>query len=65
MIISKGLYRTVWAFGFLLLGVCGIRGCDYRFHVGSSIGMQTDIFDDSLIRMKTGGYEEPDFEMTM
>ena len=29
------------------------------------VGMQTDIFDDSLIRMKTGGYEEPDFEMTM
>ena len=27
--------------------------------------MQTDIFDGSLIRMKTGGYEEPDFEMTM
>lgn len=29
------------------------------------VGMQTDIFDDSLIRMKTGGYEEQDFEMTM
>ena len=29
------------------------------------LAMQTDIFDDSLIRMKTGGYEEPDFEMTM
>ena len=27
--------------------------------------MQTDIFDGSLIRMKTGGYEEPNFEMTM
>lgn len=27
--------------------------------------MQVDIFDDSRIRMKTGGYEEPDFEMTM
>lgn len=29
------------------------------------VGMQTDIFDDSLIRMKTGGYEEQNFEMTM
>ena len=27
--------------------------------------MQVDIFDDSRIRMKTGGYEEPDFELTM
>ena len=27
--------------------------------------MQTDIFDGNLIRMKTGGYEEPDFEMSM
>jgi len=27
--------------------------------------MQTDIFDDTLIRMKTGGYDQPDFEMTM
>ena len=37
MIISKGLYRKVWAFGFLMFGVCGIRGCDYRFLVGRSI----------------------------
>ena len=29
------------------------------------LGMQTDIFDGNLIRMKTGGYDEPDFEMTM
>ena len=29
------------------------------------LGIQTDIFDDSLIRMKTGGYEELDFEMSM
>ena len=27
--------------------------------------MQTDIFDGNLIRMKTDGYEEPDFEMSM
>ena len=27
--------------------------------------MQTDIFDGNLIRMKTGGYDEPDFELTM
>jgi hypothetical protein len=27
--------------------------------------MQTDIFDGNLIRMKTGGYEEPNFEMMM
>ena len=29
------------------------------------LGMQMDLFDDSLIRMKTGYYEEPDFEMSM
>ena len=29
------------------------------------LATQTDIFDDSLIRMKTGGYDEPDFELTM
>ena len=27
--------------------------------------MQVDIFDDSLIRMKTGGYDEQAFELTM
>ena len=27
--------------------------------------MQTDIFDGNLIRMKTGGYDEPDFGLTM
>ena len=45
-----------------------IDGCHYAaFELLDQevVGMQTDIFDDSLIRMKTGGYEEPDFEMTM
>lgn len=45
-----------------------IDGCHYAaFELLNQevVGMQTDIFDDSLIRMKTGGYEEPDFEMTM
>ena len=45
-----------------------IEGCHYAaFELLDQevVGMQTDIFDDSLIRMKTGGYEEPDFEMTM
>lgn len=27
--------------------------------------MQVDIFDDSRIRMKTGGYDEQGFELTM
>ena len=45
-----------------------IDGCHYAaFELLDQevVGMQTDIFDDNLIRMKTGGYEEPDFEMTM
>ena len=45
-----------------------IDGCHYAaFELLDQevVGMQTDIFDDNLIRMKTGGYEEPDFEMTI
>ena len=45
-----------------------IDGCHYAaFELLDQevVGMQTDIFDDSLIRMKTGGYDEPGFEMTM
>ena len=39
--------------------------CAFELLDQEVLKMQTDIFDDTLIRMKTGGYDQPDFEMTM
>ena len=39
--------------------------CAFELLDQEVLKMQTDIFDDNLIRMKTGGYDQPDFEMTM
>ena len=39
--------------------------CAFELLDQEVLKMQTDIFDDNLIRMKTGGYDQPNFEMTM